>query len=273
MRLVRRPLTLVPAAALLAAALGCNPPPDHVAALVTGAGAAGGTGSGAAGSGGCAGLACPDAGPGASACPRSQSVLGDAVVNARDLGGIPLAPSGSVACGAILRGPPLGPLDEAGCAAVAALGLETVIDLRLESERLGRPEAPCVSGRIVTAPLPIPYSVSPSDYQNDFATDASIATVFRTLGDPANYPVYLHCTWGRDRTGVVSAAILLALGASRSDVMAEYNLSTDSVGAYPESLAAVLDDIDQQGGIDAALQAKGISADDVAALRARAARP
>jgi protein-tyrosine phosphatase len=268
MTLTRRILTLTSAAAVLAVALGCNPPPNHVASGVGGAG-----GSGAAGSAACEGSACADAGPPLSACGRSPTVLAGTVTNARDLGGVPVSPAGSVACGAILRGPPLAELSDSGCAAVAALGLQTVIDLRTESERSGRPDAPCVTAKIVKTPLPIPYNVSPTDYRNDFDTDASIATIFQTLGDPANYPVYLHCTWGRDRTGVVAATILLALGASRADIMQEYGLSADKVGAYPDSLAAVLDHIDDMGGIEAALRAKGISDDALAALRARATAP
>jgi protein tyrosine phosphatase (PTP) superfamily phosphohydrolase (DUF442 family) len=268
MKHLRRILTLTSTAAVLTVALGCNLPPDHLASGVGGAG-----GSGAAGSAACEGAACADAGPPLSACARSETVLAETVINARDLGGIPLSPAGSVACGAILRGPPLSALSDSGCATVAALGLKTVIDLRTESERTGRPDAPCVTARIVKTPLPIPYNVSPTEYRSDFNADASIATIFQTLADPANYPVYFHCTWGRDRTGVVAAAILLALGASRDDVMQEYALSTDNVGAYPDSLAAVIDEIDQKGGIEAALRAKGISDDQLAALRARAIRP
>jgi protein-tyrosine phosphatase len=274
MTLIRRILaltsTVAVSVAVLVATLGCNPPPSHLAA--GGAGGSGAGEGGAAGSAACVGPDCSDAGP-SSACPRSEPVLAGTVINARDLGGIPVSPAGSVACGAILRGPPLFALSESGCAAVAALGLKTVIDLRTESERAGRPDAPCVAARIVKTTLPIPYNVSPTDYRNDFNANASIATIFQTLADPANYPVYVHCTWGRDRTGVVAAAILLALGASRADVMQEYALSTESVGAYPDSLAAVIDEVDAMGGIEAALRAKGISDGELAALRARAVAP
>ena len=55
--------------------------------------------------------------------------------------------------------------------------------------------------------------------------------------------------------------------------MQEYGLSTAAVGAYPDSLAAVLDHVDDMGGIEAALRAKGISDDELAALRARAVAP
>lgn len=38
-------------------------------------------------------------------------------------------------------------------------------------------------------------------------------------------PVLIHCTAGKDRTGFAIAVILLALGVSREDVIAEYCLS------------------------------------------------
>ena len=56
---------------------------------------------------------------------------------------------------------------------------------------------------------------------------------------------------------------------TRDDVMTEYKLSA-AVGVYPNSLAAVLDEIDAEGGIDAALNARGVSDADLTALRARA---
>jgi protein-tyrosine phosphatase len=195
------------------------------------------------------------------------------VANARDLGGVPLAPSRTVACGVVLRGPSLANLSADACADVARLGLATVVDLRSDAERVAAPDDACVGVRAVAAPLPIPYDVSPADYLTDFDTDDSIAKVFDTLADAAAYPVYLHCTFGRDRTGVVAAAVLLALGASRDDIMQEYELSAPSVGAFPDSLAAVLDEIDARGGIDAALATKGVSAADLTALRRRAAVP
>src|SRR5690349_16498696 len=51
----------------------------------------------------------------AGTCARSQTVLACDVRNARDLGGVPLAPSGSVACGQVFRGPPLSGLSPRGC--------------------------------------------------------------------------------------------------------------------------------------------------------------
>ena len=53
----------------------------------------------------------------------------------------------------------------------------------------------------------------------------SIRAVFQTIGDEQNLPCLFHCTSGKDRTGVVSALLLLALGVSEQDVIADYKLS------------------------------------------------
>lgn len=209
--------------------------------------------------------------PPASTCQRSQFVLRPDLSNARDLGGVPLA-EGSVACGAIFRGPPLR-LTEQGCQQLTELRLGTVVDLRIDSERLGSPEAPCVTANLVAAPLPIPYGLGPEDYLRDLNTDDSVAKVFHTLGDERAYPVYFHCTYGRDRTGVIGALLLLALGASRQTVMEEYMLSAPNVGAYPIALEAVLDEIERRGGALPLLREVGITDQELAVLKRRALAP
>ncbi len=203
---------------------------------------------------------------GPTGCEPGSPILVPHVVNARDLGGLPLVAGGSVGCGAVFRGPPL-ILSKEGCDEAARLGVRTLIDLRVSGERDARPDAPCVAPERVHAPLPIPYGLGPSDYLADLHEKKSIAIAFRALGDPAAYPVYLHCTYGRDRTGVVIALWLLALGASRETVMQDYLRSGASVGAYPDSLAAVLDEIESLGGAEAVLRDAGITTEELAAMR------
>jgi protein-tyrosine phosphatase len=216
----------------------------------------------AAGTGG----AAPGTGGG---CQPHQAVLTPELSNARDLGGTPLADGGAVACGAIYRGPPLR-LTQDGCTQAAQLGLRTLLDLRIEDERTSLPDSSCVEAERVFAPLPVPYGLGPTDYLNDLHEAASIALAFHTFGDPNAYPIYFHCTYGRDRTGVVGALLLLALGATRAAVMQEYLLSQPNVGAYPNSLDAVMDDIAQRGGAEAVLRDLGISNSELAVLRENA---
>jgi protein-tyrosine phosphatase len=193
----------------------------------------------------------------------------DDLTNARDVGGTPLPGGASVAYGALFRGPPLADLSAAGCAEFAQLGIRTVIDLRIASERAATPESNCVNdtAQVALAPLPVPYNVSPSDYLADLNATDSLRAAFQYLGDESAYPIYIHCTWGRDRTGILAAVILSALGASRAAIQHEYQLSMATVGAYPRSLEAVLDEIERRGGIDSFLDLTGIPADQRSILR------
>jgi protein-tyrosine phosphatase len=235
------------------------------------AGAAGNAdaGEGAAAAGAVAGTASGGSAAMPEECTAGRFVLLSELSNARDVGGTPLSPHGSVACGAVYRGPPL-TLTTNGCTDAAQLGLRTVIDLRTESERLGNPDATCLTANLVFAPLPIPYGLGPTDYLNDLHETASMAAVFHAFGDPAAYPIYFHCTFGRDRTGIVGALLLLTLGASRSAVMQEYMLSQPNVGAYPDSLNAVLDEVEQRGGAEAVLKSLGITDQELAVMRSNA---
>jgi protein-tyrosine phosphatase len=58
---------------------------------------------------------------------------------------------------------------------------------------------------------------------------AWIERALSVLADPElPWPVYMHCTSGRDRTGVVVAALLLALDVPPQIVAEEYMLSDDA---------------------------------------------
>jgi protein-tyrosine phosphatase len=203
------------------------------------------------------------------ACAPGRRILADEVVNARDLGGIGVAGEQRVACGALFRGPPLAALSAEGCAELDRLGIRTVVDLRTPAERTSRPEASCVSARaeLVFAPLPIPYNLSAGDYIADLDATESMALAFEKFVSADAYPIYFHCTWGRDRTGVVAAVILLALGVARTDILEEYERSAASVGAYPESLVAVLDAIERRGGVESYLEVLGLTNDELVTLR------
>ena len=49
--------------------------------------------------------------------------------------------------------------------------------------------------------------------------------VVRTVEDGVEYPLYVHCLSGRDRTGVVVAAFLTICGVDASHIIDEYHLS------------------------------------------------
>jgi hypothetical protein len=234
----------------------------------TGASSGAGTG-GMPGTGGGGG-----SGNGNASCAPSTVVLAeDGIRNARDLGGIPLGGGRTVKCGLLFRGPPLELQN--GCANYDELGVRVIVDLRQPSEVSSRMDETCATedANVIAAPLPIPYQLSAENYIADLNTLDSMALVFHALGTEAGYPMYFHCTWGRDRTAVVAAVILTALGASREAIMADYNLSANTVGAYPASLEATLDELERRGGVEGYYAELGVSAQELAFLRDYATVP
>ena len=244
-----------------AAGLGGNGGTAGTGSAGASAGAGASSGSGAAGANG-------QAGGNGSCAPSTVVLADDGIQNARDLGGIPLSGGRTVKCGMLFRGPPL-TLTADGCDSYEDLGVRVLVDLRQEHERAGRPDATCTTedAIVIAAPLPIPYQVSGENYIADLNTLDSMALIFHALGTEAGYPMYFHCTWGRDRTAVVAAVILTALGASREAIMADYVISAETVGAFPTSLAATLDELERRGGVEGYYGELGVTADELAFLR------
>ena len=53
----------------------------------------------------------------------------------------------------------------------------------------------------------------------------SVHEIFTDLANPNNYPMYLHCTWGRDRTGTIVLLLHGLLNVSEEDALQEYRLT------------------------------------------------
>lgn len=51
--------------------------------------------------------------------------------------------------------------------------------------------------------------------------------IFDILLDKSNYPVVIHCSSGKGRTGIVSALVLASLGVDEDIIMEDYRLSND----------------------------------------------
>jgi len=61
-------------------------------------------------------------------------------------------------------------------------------------------------------------------------------TLFSLLSNSANMPILFHCSAGKDRTGLASALILYALGASMETIMENYLVSWEYLRPYWEAL-------------------------------------
>jgi protein-tyrosine phosphatase len=152
--------------------------------------------------------------------------------NLRDLGGYPAA-GGTVRWRTLLRSDALHRLDDAGRAALAGLGLRTVIDLRTEQEVEAAPSALAGTGaRTFHIPLFSDAAISrlPPEraaiyrYMIDDCAAAIAEAVGRLCASDA-LPGLIHCTAGKDRTGLVVALVLDVIGVPDEFIAADYAMS------------------------------------------------
>jgi protein-tyrosine phosphatase len=156
----------------------------------------------------------------------------EGVFNLRDVGGYPASGGRTTRWRALLRSDALHRLDPAGSAALASLGLRTVLDLRTEAEAELAPSAldgladrrthvSLLAGDLAALPLEL-------DAIYRFMIDqcgGTIGEAIRVLADGSAFPALVHCSAGKDRTGVVVALILAVLGVPDEVIAADYELS------------------------------------------------
>lgn len=166
--------------------------------------------------------------------------------NFRDLGGYPAADGREVRWGQLFRSDGLATLTSADRGILAALGLGLVCDLRsddeVEEEPNRLPEGvtyrrfPVQDGAM--QPRLIRARIEAGDidgFDDDFMAEGYrgmlanraqlFADAFLSLAAPDAPPAVFHCTAGKDRTGVLSALLLLALGVPEEMVVADYALT------------------------------------------------
>jgi len=150
-------------------------------------------------------------------------------LNFRDVGGLP-AGRGRTRRGVLFRSGNLARLGDDGRAALRAIGLRRIIDLREDDELALEPSR--VEGldiETVRAPLFLGSTAS------FFAQDLSLPEMYRGLvADSADrivevvraviadQPVLVHCTVGKDRTGVTVGLVLAAVGVEEDAIVADY---------------------------------------------------
>lgn len=160
-------------------------------------------------------------------------------VNFRDTGGLP-AGAAATRAGVLYRSGNLAQLDAAGVGALRGLGMRRIIDLRSDEEVSHAPSRVDGLG-IETVRVPL-FLGSVTSF---FEEDLSLADMYRAMVDDsadrvvevvrgvlADQPVLIHCTVGKDRTGVTVALTLAAAGVDESAVIADYARTEDMLPAW-----------------------------------------
>ena len=161
--------------------------------------------------------------------PRTVAV--DGVSNVRDIGGYKTADGKQIKRGIVYRGADFEHITDKGVEKlVKELGIKTELDLRERSNGGPSPLGEDINYIAVSGPW---YDKSfLFGYQNDLLRE------LRVFVDADNYPVYFHCSLGRDRTGTLAFLLEALCGVSKSDIYMDYEVSFFSdMGGYDDSTA------------------------------------
>ncbi len=163
--------------------------------------------------------------------------------NTRELGGMRTADGRTTKYGVIWRSDTLSTPTAEDAEKLRELNITTIIDMRTEAECKKNPDGfadmdgfdyhhfPITEGSGVPESLEaVPYSYM------DIATAENMHNVWRTIAE-AESGILFHCTAGKDRTGVVSAIILMACGVDEESIVHDYVISREY---NKERLAAFL---------------------------------
>jgi protein-tyrosine phosphatase len=176
------------------------------------------------------------------------------LANLRDLAGLRLAGGGTVPAGVLYRSDAPYPGD-AVPETVPVWPPATVIDLRSTGEAAARY---CWPAAVTVHHVPLMrqaavVGAADSAARPSRTLPSSLEVVYRRLLDmiphrltsllglatKSDGPVLVHCTAGKDRTGVAVAALLLVGGAEPADVVADYTASAQNMTALLERLTAL----------------------------------
>lgn len=181
----------------------------------------------------------------------------DNILNVRDFGGHDLAGGRKIVLGKLFRGAQLNAMTKAEQERFIDMGITFLIDLRYLPER--KRQSTPVSEKF----NPDIFAFAEAHDQNDpnelAPHEAFAIRELNTADDARAYMLgsykdrpldpgfanltsrslkrmaqagegfYVHCAAGKDRTGTFSAILLMLLGASQDDVMAEYMRTQDAV--------------------------------------------
>ena len=177
----------------------------------------------------------------------------DGADNMRDLGGLPVTGGRSTRFHRLLRSGTLQDLTAGDVThLVNVVGVRTVVDLRLsdEAEREGSTLSDIPAVRYFSLPLS-----SAGNIRSDIVADAAemdivahylallegsaknIVSAVRAFADDEDLPAVFHCAAGKDRTGVLAAVVLDAVGVSSEAIMADYALTAQRMRQISARLA------------------------------------
>jgi len=239
---------------------------------------------------------------------HTRDPVWDGCLNVRDLGGHPTEDGRETRFGAVVRADSVRKLSPSGWDALVDHGIRTIVDLRFHSELEADPPLALTVDVVHVPVFPEP---SPEWQEIDAIGDAAgpgapgiravyaellrrraarFAEAVTAVARAGKGGVVVHCTAGKDRTGLVSALLLRLAGVSIDNVATDYAATTANLrddteawiaaaanegerewrrrvsGSPPEAMAGVLADL---GDVAAYLRSAGAAESDFQRVRGR----
>ncbi|WP_309234792.1 tyrosine-protein phosphatase [Nocardia sp. XZ_19_385] len=191
--------------------------------------------------------------------------------NARDIGGYPVTGGGKLKFGQVFRADALDTLDAGEQAKLEALKITGAIDFRSPTEVAAAPDKLPASIPRIELPVYDPANDfyimisqiigSGPEKQQETLGNGKAAEIMRTyyrwfITNPtargqfstalrsiatAPGPILFHCTAGKDRTGLMTAIIMEALGVAKGQIYQDFLESNDNLAAENEALLSALE--------------------------------
>jgi protein-tyrosine phosphatase len=183
----------------------------------------------------------------------------EGIYNFRDFGGYQTKDGKFIKKGLLYRSGGLHKATDADLDELTALGIKTICDLRSEQERIMEPDrvpdvSPVTFFNISMRPIVDYHSRSlkrlgslmfgkerRTDYiaesykaYRNYATGylPQLRALFKRISNPENLPLLVHCSAGKDRTGVVSSLIQQMLGVPAEITIEDYLITNNHMDEY-----------------------------------------
>jgi protein-tyrosine phosphatase len=171
-------------------------------------------------------------------------------VNFRDLGGLQTTDGRIVRSGRLFRSDALHRLTSADLESIAHLTIATLIDLRSPKELERSGPSPLLERGARHIHMPIFTGDVTADEVREESTLEELyvkmlergtdkfGLVFEILATGEDLPAVIHCAGGKDRTGVVTALVLRALGVPDPAIVADYAITDRNMARLIEQFRA-----------------------------------
>jgi protein-tyrosine phosphatase len=225
------------------------------------------------------------------------------LLNARDLGGYPTLDGAQTRWRSLVRADDLAQLTAAGFRALADYGIQSILDLRWPEEAAQHPSPiPQTLPQLHYQRISL-LTHTEDEWRlrsRDVAKELwkcevlehvrrELRQVLATIAAAPPAPLLFHCVAGKDRTGLIAALLLALADVTPQAIARDYSISSENLhegylkryaDSDPQRIVEalrcpeegahnMLKFLAQAGGVRAYLAQIGLSADQIARLRAR----